>query len=356
MSILITTTSNFENTSILKYYSPITANVVVGTNVFGDLSASISDLFGGRSEGYEKRLKTIYLQALSNIELQALKIGGNGIVGLKIDYNEISGKGMQMFMVSVTGTPVKINLNGNTDNHSESQSIINGELIELKIKAKRLLKKIKGVSISKVSSEDLTNISNSSLPDYLEVVNDWLNELKFQSNQIDDKNQIDWITKYLENIPLHYFKNCVYKHLFAFESNNIIPITKLVEKRDALDFKEILMHLSNSGGSSVALLLLVLKKSFYDRNDLESLQAIYNKYDSFYPLIAQEREEINKGLFSNELIKVWDCSCGKKVTGNRCSNCDKDGYGYSSKVPNVLGVKNYIADKIEILEVLLKLI
>ena len=42
------------------------------------------------------------------IEQKAASIGADAVVGLKMDFNEISGKGKTMFMVSAVGTAVKI--------------------------------------------------------------------------------------------------------------------------------------------------------------------------------------------------------------------------------------------------------
>lgn len=352
MPIQITTSNSFENSKILKYYTPITASVVVGTNIFGDISASISDLFGGRSESYEKRLKSIYLQALNNIEQQSLKIGSNGIIGLKIDYNEISGKGMQMFMVTITGTPVMLNLISDEVN-ADSISMINGELIELKIKAKRLIDSNNGQNIQNFSSTSLTIISNSALPDYLQIVVPWLNELNFSSNHVEEQNRIEAIIKYLENIPLDDFKSAIYQHLFTSNSKNSKHISKLVEKRDAIDYNLINDHLRQLGGSSVDLLLLNSKKSFYDAKDLTLLNDIIDKFDNYFPILSQEREEISKGLFSKDVVKVWDCSCGKKVSGKRCGHCDKDVFGYTSDTPYVPIVKKYLVDKVSVLEEIL---
>src|SRR5690606_18379477 len=105
--LLITTTNNIEGWEIIQYYQPVSSNVVVGANIFSDIAASWTDFFGGRSGNYERRLQEIYEQALQILNERAISIGANCIVGLKVDFGEVSGKGTQMFMVSAVGTPVK---------------------------------------------------------------------------------------------------------------------------------------------------------------------------------------------------------------------------------------------------------
>jgi len=81
-----TTTNSIEGWDIKEYLQPVSSNVVIGTNIFSDLGASITDFFGGRSEGYERRLNEIYDQALQTLVKKARSNGANAIVGIKIDF------------------------------------------------------------------------------------------------------------------------------------------------------------------------------------------------------------------------------------------------------------------------------
>ncbi|MGJ1206400.1 YbjQ family protein [Sphingobacterium lactis] len=353
MAIQITTTNSFENSTIIKYFTPITSNVVVGTNIFGDITASLTDIFGGRSESYESRLQSIFQQALSNIEKQSAKIGANGLIGLKIDYDEISGKGMQMFMVSVTGTPVILNQLQQINLPSQ-QSVVSGEIVDQKIKAKRLKDAIKDFPINKIGLEDLEKIKNSNLTDYLILLPDWINELDFDVPLIDEKNAVETILKYLENQSFDEFKQFIYEYLFSPNPKNIKKLAQLVAKREAIDFQFIYDKLEEVGGNSSALMLLGEKKTVYDRNDLKILKMLMESYDLYFPLKSTVREEENKGLFSKGLIKIWDCPCGKKVNSSRCSACGKDIYGYDSKTPHPPILKKYLNEKIEVLEEVFK--
>ena len=107
-NIIISTTNSIENATIEKYLGIVTSNFVIGTGFFSDFKASFSDFFGGMSGAYRKQMDRLYQEATDAISLKASARGANCILGFKIDFDEISGKGTSMFMISVSGTAVKI--------------------------------------------------------------------------------------------------------------------------------------------------------------------------------------------------------------------------------------------------------
>lgn len=58
--MIVTTTNSIEGGEISRYYDPIAAKVVIGTNIFSDIGASYVDFFGGRSSSYEKKMQEMY--------------------------------------------------------------------------------------------------------------------------------------------------------------------------------------------------------------------------------------------------------------------------------------------------------
>ena len=107
-NLIITTTNNVENYVVDKYLGVVTTNLVIGTNIFSDLVASLSDFFGGMSATYRKQMDTLYERARDQISFEAKQKGANAILGYRIDFDEISGQGKSMFMISVSGTAVKL--------------------------------------------------------------------------------------------------------------------------------------------------------------------------------------------------------------------------------------------------------
>jgi len=115
--ILMTSTPILDGCKILEYKGLITARVVTGSGFFSDMFAGISDFVGGKSGTYQKQLKSLNDEVLKLLEEEAISKQANAIIGVSIDYDEISGKGKQMFMVSAIGTAVIVS---NQDKEEET--------------------------------------------------------------------------------------------------------------------------------------------------------------------------------------------------------------------------------------------
>jgi uncharacterized protein YbjQ (UPF0145 family) len=106
--IIVSTTNILDGYRVTKYLNLITTSVVLGTSIISDFFASLSDISGGRSNTYQNKLQDMYQIAIQQLKEEASKVSANCILGIKIDLDEISGKGMQMFMLNATGTAVEI--------------------------------------------------------------------------------------------------------------------------------------------------------------------------------------------------------------------------------------------------------
>ena len=105
--MIVTTTALVEGHPVQRYLGIVTGEVIVGANIFRDLFASVRDIVGGRSGSYEDVLARARKQALEEMEAEAVKLGGNAVVGVDIDY-EVLGSSGSMLMVSCSGTAVVV--------------------------------------------------------------------------------------------------------------------------------------------------------------------------------------------------------------------------------------------------------
>ena len=103
--MIITTTPAVEGRSVAGYLGVVTAQSVLGVNVFKDVAAGMRNIFGGRSQSYENELASGVSDALAELEKQAGHLGGDGVVGVDIDFESV---GAQMLMISASGTAVKL--------------------------------------------------------------------------------------------------------------------------------------------------------------------------------------------------------------------------------------------------------
>ena len=103
--MIITTTPSVEGRPIRDYLGIVTGEAILGANLFKDFGASIRDVVGGRSAGYEKDLKKARETALAEMQEVAEALGANAVVGVDLDYETLKGS---MLMVTASGTAVKV--------------------------------------------------------------------------------------------------------------------------------------------------------------------------------------------------------------------------------------------------------
>jgi uncharacterized protein YbjQ (UPF0145 family) len=77
-------------------------------NMFRDYFAGIRDIFGGRSKASQKVLRDSRRVCLTELRREALISGANAVIGVDLDYNEISGDGKSMLFLVASGTAVTL--------------------------------------------------------------------------------------------------------------------------------------------------------------------------------------------------------------------------------------------------------
>ena len=106
--MLLTTTFYVEGHRIRRYGPLVAGEAVMGTNIFRDYFAKVRDVVGGRSGGFQRALAEAREAVMQEIMAQARNADCNAIIGIDIDYGEISGKDKNMLMVAIQGTAVYI--------------------------------------------------------------------------------------------------------------------------------------------------------------------------------------------------------------------------------------------------------
>ena len=106
--MLLVTAPYVEGYKIRRYGPLVAAEAVMGTNIFKDYFAKIRDVVGGRSGSFQNALAEARDAILHEIQVQAKKADCNAIIGIDLDYGEISGRDKTMLMVAVQGTAVYI--------------------------------------------------------------------------------------------------------------------------------------------------------------------------------------------------------------------------------------------------------
>jgi uncharacterized protein YbjQ (UPF0145 family) len=106
--IILTTETSMQGYKIVDRLEIITAECVFGMNMFRDYFAGIRDIFGGRSKASQKVLRDSRRVCLTELRREALISGANAVIGVDLDYNEISGDDKSMLFLVASGTAVTI--------------------------------------------------------------------------------------------------------------------------------------------------------------------------------------------------------------------------------------------------------
>lgn len=87
----------------------VETQITAGTGVLTDLSRGINDLFGTTSNSSNAKIEKSTNRCKRALKYKALKIGGNAVMSVDIDYNEVGSGSTNMLMVCMAGTAIKIN-------------------------------------------------------------------------------------------------------------------------------------------------------------------------------------------------------------------------------------------------------
>ena len=104
---VLLTTETAPNLNIVKRIEIVTAECAYGMNIFKDLFAGVRDIVGGRSEAVQKTMRDARRTALYELKKEAHAVGANAVVGVDLDYVELSAAG-SMVMLVASGTAVII--------------------------------------------------------------------------------------------------------------------------------------------------------------------------------------------------------------------------------------------------------
>jgi uncharacterized protein YbjQ (UPF0145 family) len=105
--MITTTTSTIEGRPVQQYLGVVSAESIIGANIFKDLFAGLRDIVGGRSTTYEKVIEEARTNAMDELVQKAQTIGANAIIGIDLDFETV-GAGGSMLMVIATGTAVRV--------------------------------------------------------------------------------------------------------------------------------------------------------------------------------------------------------------------------------------------------------
>lgn len=351
--ILVLTTSSIEGYKILEYKKPVSSHVVTGVNIFNDFFGGLSDVFGGRSNEFQNQLSSIYNESITKLQQEAFRLGCNCIIGLKVDIDEISGKGKSMFMITSIGTAILIeNISSKEITNSrilsvdELNNLLNKERILIELKENKL--GINSDIWESLISNQIEEAFDSLLDKYKKYIESYAtNDNEFylyESNflrfiEVLDKEFVcdKLYTSIAENNNANYIKHCY----DLIQNNHIIhfpSITKLLDN-DNITFKK------------TAVSLTQYDKQNYNSENIIEIQNLVNSIENNIKEYVEYSYK-KKYIFSSEEIEIWKCQCGN--TNNKdeeyCLGCNTNKYGFTHQSYNNYTAITNLKWKLRILE------
>ena len=359
--ILVVTTSSVDGLKIKQYLKPVSAHIVAGTNLFSDFLGGLTDVFGGRSETYQKQLVSLYNEAIERIKFAAHEIGANCVIGLTIDMDEISGKGKSMFMLTAVGTavllekvaPDKAPLS-QTDEKFENVGI---DRINTLRNKKLIIEKANSNALplnedtwSFITANQVDEVFPYLLKRFSEAVaND-------QSDLAPSETLYKQLTGYMDALPEGKKLDLLYNSIAEVESEQLaLKLCQMIKELNLFDFKRS-MDLLKSDDFQIqkrGIRIATYDKPFYNKGDQQDLQTIREFINATF--IERGTRTTKKQLLSSKEKEVWACECGKSNDiGSYCNGCGKDIYGFKSNEIKPQFADTYLEQKIELISEYIK--
>ncbi|MHA6697347.1 YbjQ family protein [Chryseobacterium sp. A321] len=342
--VLVVTTSTIEGIRIKKYVKPISAHVVAGTNFISDWMGSFSDFFGGRSNTYQKQLQSLYIEAIDRLKYAASEIGANCIVGLKIDMDEISGKGKSMFMLTAVGTAIILedevsDKNISTNANEKFEFIDIGQINKMRTK-KEIIDKV-SIGDLELNTDVWNEINNNQIHEIFPFLLQKLNyAIKRESFDPEvSQNFYSAFRIYVETLPEIHKKALLYQGIREQNDLVVAKLDAIIKNIQLYDFSLILELLKNESFQiqKRGLKLATYDKPYYNKEDLKELQFLRDYIVENFTERGVHR--MKKQLLSSKEVEVWLCECGKTNSlHTHCTGCHQDIYGfkYSEMNPEVI--------------------
>jgi uncharacterized protein YbjQ (UPF0145 family) len=358
--VLVVTTSSVDGLKVKKYLKPVSAHVVAGTNLFSDFFGGLTDFFGGRSQAYQKQLTSLYNEAIERVKYAAYEIGANCIVGLKIDMDEISGKGKSMFMLTAVGTAVIL------EKETAEKSILSNtdEIFEnVGVERINVLRNKKEI-IGKAHSENLTlndDIWNFITTNQVDEVFPFLMK-KFQDTMVNEQVNMGSLDKffkllvgYIDALPEQKKLSLLYNGIREEPEQISLKLSEIIKELNLFDFN-LNMELLKSENFQIqkhGVRVASYDKPFYNKQDIQDLQSIRRHIQDTFS--ERGKRTFKKQLLSSKEKEVWICECGKTNDLDvHCNGCGQDLYGFKLNELKPITIDNIIGQKIELISQYLK--
>jgi len=323
----ITTTEAIHGWNITAYHGVVSSHTVAGTGFFSDFAAGITDLFGGRSQTYQRQLAAIEEEAMDALRHAAVERGANWIVGVRVDFDEISGKGMQMFMVSARGTAVQAVAMPSDARPGVPVTVVPGTAISDRLRRDFVVARLRSIEAGEreVTEELLEALCATRTPEAIPLCIRLLT--RNAQNQSTSEKMEKLARQALRMAPRQAVRNAVQEIMLRQSSQNVMDIYRDL---GLLDLRWVLKQIESVERSTRKVGLQALcccVAANYASSDISVLQAIKHAIPVGFPETCQHVEV--KGLLGGKPVTKWRCDYGHDnlLESRRCDICGFDRHG-----------------------------
>jgi uncharacterized protein YbjQ (UPF0145 family) len=354
--VLVITTSSVDGLKIKRYLKPVSAHIVAGTNLFSDFFGGMTDIFGGRSQTYQKQLISLYNEAIERIKFAAYEIGANCIVGLNIDMDEISGKGKSMFMLTAIGTAVilekEVAEKASLPKSDEKFENVGLDRINVLRNKKAIIEKANSGALtlnddvwSFISSNQVFEVFPFLVKKYSSAL---ANE---QMSPGTSESFYKLLVGYIDALPEDKKLDILYNGIKNEENEQIaFKLSQIIKELNLFDFNRSMELLQNDDFRTQKRVVRVVTydKPFYNKQDKQDLQTIRDFIRNTF--VERGTRTTKKQLLSSKEKEVWTCDCGKtNDIGAYCGGCSKDIYGFKENEIKPQAVDTFLEQKIDLI-------
>lgn len=336
--VFITTTSEIPKYDITETYGLISVSSVLGVSYFKEVVSSVADFFGGSAYAFEEELSKAKRQAEHLIRKKALKLGMNAVVQCRYDIDPITHLGNTMFMITLSGTAVKLN-----DYEVDELEILDyGQNCNVAEMIKNALQKtneefgIKNVIEidTSITAQKIYEMDNIKFEEFvIDNKDDYINEI-IEAIEIEHKKRkaalivnfksfkLEILKKVISSIDINKYKNKLFRNIN-------IEKALMIRKLQIIDYKSIIEELEEGKQNEFEVLYtLETIPSYIDGDNYNNLKELMEYLEEKY---NDDIELCKKDRFST--IDMWMCKKCKshvKISEYKCPKCLCDRYGIKS--------------------------
>lgn len=326
-SITITTTDTIEGCKITGYIDIVRYSMVVGTDI------ALTNLFISTSKKYSNQLNEIYEKAMQYLRLKGMAIGADAIVGLHTDFEEIFGKGIRKFVVSLIGTAVTLDNTPDSCDNTQENTVSRVYLQQQQLLL-NLRRKFSDINYAP-DEDDWENIIKYSLHDlapYLYKRYLILSKETISSTPLAEKKLLlDNFIIFMQSMDYDNACDVVYSDI----TTSPFGTCEVVEACHLFNPSKIVELLSPEN-KHIVISLLNADKDYYDMNDLSLMKKIEVFLDN---LPDTGHYEEGKGSLFGKSGTLLVCERGHTTAvelGGHCTKMLEDGLGICNL--NVKGI------------------